>query len=274
MARPSRGARAQGTRAEEWYRRFTPWQVLEHAVLMVSFTGLALTGLAQKYASLRLSRWFIGAAGGIERVRTVHHVLGFVLLGLGVVHLLSVSIRALRYGPRTEMWPRVQDFRDLVHMLRYFMGLEQKPPAFGRYSYKEKFEYWAVVWGTVVMGLTGLMLMYPEVTTRYLPGVAVPAARAAHGGEAVLAVLAILIWHMYNAHLRREVFPMDPVIFTGRLPMWRMEEEHPLELRSFAGAATETPAIERLEPGISVDGEGGSVDGATVAPLEKGRARR
>lgn len=212
------------------YRRFTPWQVLEHAALMVSFTGLALTGLPQTYGQWGPAQRIIGVLGGIDQVRLIHHVLAFVLGGLGVVHVVGVGVRALRYGPRTTMWPSRQDARDLQQMLRFFLKLEERPPAFGRFSYKEKFEYWAVVWGTAIMGLTGLIMMYPEVATRYLPGLAVPAARAAHAGEALLAVLSIAIWHMYNAHLRREVFPIDTVIFTGRLPWHRMEEEHPLEL--------------------------------------------
>lgn len=237
-------ARSERAAVYEYVRRFTLFQVLEHAVLMISFTGLALTGIPQKYAQLAISRWFIGLLGGIERVRVVHHWLAFILLGLGAVHLLELLVRAARYGLRTEMWPHAGDLRDLLHQLRYFVGLEAEPPKYGRYSFKEKFEYWAVVWGTVVMGLTGLILLYPEVATRYLPGVAVPAARAAHGGEAVLAVVAILIWHMYNAHLRADVFPLDPVIFTGLISKERMEEEHPLELQrlhaSHAASARES----------------------------------
>lgn len=222
---------------ETYVRRFSIWQVIQHTVLMVSFTGLALTGLPQKYAQLGVSRWFIGVLGGIEWVRIIHHWLAFVLGALAVVHLVELAIRAVRYGLRSEMWPSINDVRDLMHQLRYFMGLEQSPPQFGRYSFKEKFEYWAVIWGTAVMGLTGLVLFYPETATRFFPGVIVPASRAAHGGEAVLAVLAILIWHMYNAHLRPDVFPMDTVIFTGRISTRRMEEEHPLELRQMQAAA-------------------------------------
>lgn len=235
--RPAAGAgQLERVSAEAYVRRFSRLQVLEHAVLMVSFTGLALTGLPQKYAQLAVSRWFIGAMGGIDRVRAVHHWLALALGALAVVHLVEVAVRAWRYGLRSEIWPSVQDVRDLMRQLRYFMGLEAQPPRYGRYSFKEKFEYWAVVWGTAVMGITGLVLLYPEVATRYSPGVIVPAARAAHGGEAVLAVVAILVWHMYNAHLRAGVFPMDPVIFTGLISRERMAEEHPLELERLEGS--------------------------------------
>lgn len=261
--------------AGEYVRRFTLLQVLEHAVLMVSFTGLALTGIPQKYAQLAVSRWFIGLLGGIERVRAVHHWLGFVLLGLGVVHLLELAVRAARYGLRTEMWPRAGDVRDLLHQLRYFMGLEAEPPKYGRYSFKEKFEYWAVVWGTVVMGLTGLILLYPEVATRFLPGVAVPAARAAHGGEAVLAVVAILIWHMYNAHLRADVFPLDPVIFTGLISKERMEHEHPLELQrleaSSPSSAASDPGPRVTPPDGPASAQPGERSGEAARMAEPGR---
>ena len=226
LPRTGRDAQAASYR---WVRRFTPWQVFEHAVLIVTFTGLAITGLPQKYAQLGISRWAIAVMGGIEAVRTAHHVLGFTLLGLGVVHMAGLIVRGWRYGFSTSMWPGRKDFHDLVATLRHYLDLEDRPPRFGRYSFKEKFEYWALVWGTVVMGLTGLILLYPEVATRFFPGVVVPAARAAHGGEAVLAVVAVLVWHMYNAHLRPEVFPLDPVIFTGRMPYERWAHEHPLE---------------------------------------------
>ncbi len=227
-----------------WVQRFTPWQVFEHGVLIVTFTGLALTGLPQKYAQLGISRWAIGVMGGIEAVRAAHHILGFALLGLGVVHVAGLVVRGWRYGFSSSMWPGRKDFQDLLGTLRHYLDLEARPPRFGRYSFKEKFEYWALVWGTVVMGLTGLILLYPEVATRFFPGVVVPAARAAHGGEAVLAVVAVLVWHMYNAHLRPEVFPLDTVIFTGRMPYERWAHEHPLEaVARVSGRGDSGPSI-------------------------------
>jgi hypothetical protein len=120
----------------------------------------------------------------------------------------------------------MKDLRDAWDTLRYNFGFSSEHPKMAKFNFGEKLEYWAVVWGTAVMVVTGFMLWNPIATTALLPGQIIPAALAAHGGEAVLAVLSILIWHMYNVHIKH----YNPSMFTGKLPRHQMEEEHAEEL--------------------------------------------
>jgi cytochrome b subunit of formate dehydrogenase len=135
------------------------------------------------------------------------------------------------------MLPRIQDVRDLIQDMKYYVGLSDEKPKFGRFSYREKFDYWAVGWGILIMVGGGLILMYPVEAARILPGWAVPFALVAHSDEAVLAVGWILIVHMYFAHLHPLVFPMNKAIFTGKVPMHQYREEHALEYAQIMAAA-------------------------------------
>jgi len=208
------------------YLRFDIGQRLEHGLLMLSFTLLAISGLPQKYPDSNWGSALIAALGGIEATRLLHHAAAVVLIAVSGYHVLMVAYRIfVRQAPLT-MLPGKQDVRDALHMLAYNLGFAQTPPRMGRYTFGEKFEYWAVVWGTVIMMITGFMLWNPIATARFLPGQFIPAAKAAHGGEALLAVLAILTWHVYNVHVKC----FNPSMFTGRLSEREMVEEHPLEL--------------------------------------------
>ena len=132
----------------------------------------------------------------------------------------------------------LQDLKDGLQALLYNLGLAKTPPKMGRYTFEEKFEYWAFVWGYGVMGITGFIMWNPITATRYLPGEFVPAAKAAHGGEAVLAVLAILIWHLYHVRVKR----MNNAMFTGTITEEEMQHDHPRELEEIkAGTADRRP---------------------------------
>ena len=127
----------------------------------------------------------------------------------------------------------------------YYFGLRKHKAYYGRYNYAEKAEYLAVVWGTVIMGITGFMMWNPIATTRYLPGEFIPAAKAAHGGEAVLAVLAIIIWHFYHVHIRH----LNKSMFTGKITEKEMAHEHPAELAQIkAGEGDQRRAARRTAP--------------------------
>jgi hypothetical protein len=137
------------------------------------------------------------------------------------------------------MLPGVKDIKDGFQSIGYNVGLAKSRPKLGRFTFDEKVEYWAMMWGNLVMIITGFMLWNPIKTTNILPGVFIPAAKAAHGGEAVLAILAILIWHIYHVHIKY----FNKSIFTGKLTRHEMEEEHPLELEKLeAGAGTVLPS--------------------------------
>jgi cytochrome b subunit of formate dehydrogenase len=135
------------------------------------------------------------------------------------------------------MMPGWQDILDGFQALGYNLGLAKNPPRMGRYTFGEKVEYWAVIWGTVIMVITGFMLWNPIATTRFLPGQAIPAAKAAHGGEAILAILSIITWHVYHVHIKH----FNRSIFTGRISRHEMEEEHPLELAAIEAGVQDRP---------------------------------
>ncbi|MFN3414162.1 MAG: cytochrome b/b6 domain-containing protein, partial [Thermoanaerobaculum sp.] len=164
--------------------------------------------------------------GGIEGVRVIHRVAAVVLMLEVVYHLGAVGYRLFVQRSRLNMLPTVDDVRAAIGTFLYNLGLRQTRPQQGRYTAEEKLEYWAFVWGTVIMVITGFMMWNPIATTRFLPGEAIPAAKAAHGNEALLAVLAVIIWHVYHVHLRR----FNKSMFTGTLTEEEMLEEHPLEL--------------------------------------------
>ena len=211
---------------ERTYTRFGVVQRVEHLVLIASFTVLAVTGLPQKIQPSGVSDAMIAFLGGIEMTRRIHHEAAVVLVALSLYHLVELAYHVFVAGTPFTMLPGAQDARDLWNSILYSLGKRRRPPAFGRYSYAEKAEYWALVWGTVIMALTGLMLWNPIATTKWVPGDFIPAAKAAHGGEAILAVLSILLWHFYNVHLKH----LNLSMFTGRLREREMAEEHPAEL--------------------------------------------
>ena len=220
------------------YLRFRRPDRAEHIVLLSSFTILAITGLVQKFAEAGLSQAVISALGGIETTRTIHHFAAVVLMLEAIFHLGTVSYKVFVRRTRLDMLPGLIDARRAWSAFLYNLGLRRHPPQEGRYTFAEKAEYFAVVWGTLLMAVTGFMMWNPISTTRWLPGQIIPAAKAAHGFEAILAVLAILIWHMYHVHLRR----FNRSMFTGHLKEDEMIEDHPLELADIKAGLAERPA--------------------------------
>ncbi|MFZ0546110.1 MAG: cytochrome b/b6 domain-containing protein [Candidatus Promineifilaceae bacterium] len=222
------------------YPRFRLAARIEHIILIISFTTLALTGLPQKFAETTLGEDLIGWMGGIEFIRIVHRYAAFILVIGSVYHLFTSAYRFFVKEERMAMMPERKDGLDLLQWIRYNLGLTDEPPKMAKFNFGEKFEYWALVWGTGVMIVTGFMLWNPIATTKILPGQIIPAAMAAHGGEALLAVLAIIIWHMYNVHLKH----FNPSMFTGKMPRHQMEEEHALEMERLDQGGKPWPELE------------------------------
>jgi formate dehydrogenase gamma subunit len=219
------------------YERFPLVRRIEHLTMLLSFTILGLTGLPQKYPDAGVSKFVLNLLGGIEGLRSIHHVAAIVMLLGTIWHILYFGYISYVRGSRLSMLPSLQDARDAWGAFAYNIGLSKKHPQMGRYTFEEKMEYWAFVWGTAVMVVTGFMMWNPISTTKFLPGEFVPAAKAAHGGEAVLAVLAIIIWHMYGVHIKR----FNKSMFTGQMEEEVMLEEHPLELADIKAGIAERP---------------------------------
>jgi cytochrome b subunit of formate dehydrogenase len=178
--------------------------------------------------------------------------------------------KQLFWGPNS-MVPQPKDLRDMVAMFRWFFGRGPRP-RFDRFSYLEKFDYWAVFWGVAVIGGSGLLLWFPELFARWLPGWVFNVAAIVHGDEALLALVFIFTIHFFNGQLRPEKFPLDLVIFTGRATKAYMEEEHPLELERLEREGTlevlvAPPPPRGLYIASALIGTGALLIGLTIAGL-------
>jgi cytochrome b subunit of formate dehydrogenase/cytochrome c5 len=218
-------------------------------VQLGSFTVLAVTGIPQKFAPGWFAEWMIDVMGGIENTRNIHRVFATILMLAVVYHYAKAGYQKWVLRTPKAMIPGRDDLRAGAQMMRYVLGRSDERPAQGRFTFEEKLEYWSLVWGTVLMIITGFMLWNPIATAGIFPGQFIPAAKAAHGGEAILAVLAILVWHMYHVHIRS----FNTSIFTGYMSREEMEHEHALELARIdagtAGPQATPEEIARRRPG-------------------------
>ncbi|HUP62220.1 MAG TPA: cytochrome c3 family protein [Thermoanaerobaculia bacterium] len=217
-----------------WIIRFKKKHRLTHIAIVVSFLALAATGLPLMYSHQPWGKTLARAFGGVGVSTEIHRIFAIVTMGYALYHLgfllhamFIKKERSIFWGPNS-MVPRVRDVVDLKNMLKWFFYLGPRP-RFDRFTYWEKFDYFAVFWGVPVIGLSGLMLWIPELVTRVLPGWALNVAMLVHGDEALLAIGFIFTFHFFHTHLRPEAFPLDPVMFTGRMPLERFQEERPDE---------------------------------------------
>ncbi len=222
------------------YPRFRLGARIEHFILMTSFTILGITGLAQKYAAIAVGEWMINVMGGIEQTRLIHRVAAVILVFGSVYHLLTSAYRFFVKHEWMQMIPDKKDLQDMLDTIRYNLVWIESHPKMLKFNFGEKFEYWAVIWGTLVMAITGFIMWNPIAFSSVFPGQLIPAAKAAHGGEALLAVLAMILWHMYNVHIKH----FNPSMFTGNLPRHQMEEEHALELERLEAGERPWPELE------------------------------
>jgi cytochrome b subunit of formate dehydrogenase len=239
--------------------RFTRLNRILHALMIVSFISLALTGLTLKFSytgwAQILSRFF----GGFESAGYIHRSAAVVMFGVFFTHLADLArmkkregltLRGLLFGPNTMLFTR-QDLRDLVGNIKWFLGRGPRP-RYGRWTYWEKFDYFAVFWGIFVIGLSGLMLWFPTFFTRLIPGVFLNVATIIHSDEALLAVGFIFTVHFFNTHLRPEKFPMDIVVFTGRMPLEEFKRDKPAEYDALVQAGTLEQHLAPAYPAIVV----------------------
>ena len=215
--------------------RFSPWARFEHLAVLVLFVALLVTGLPQKWPELELSRGTIDALGGIYAARYLHRICGIVFSLLLLIHLARVVAGVVSRRMQPTMLITAQDFRDTVGSLRYYLGRADAPPRVGRYDYRQKFEYWGLIFGSLVMVVSGFVLYFPIFWSRLVPAEVIPACKVMHSQEAMLALSIIIVWHMYDTHLNPDVFPFDPSIFTGKISKERLRHEHPLEYEELEG---------------------------------------
>jgi cytochrome b subunit of formate dehydrogenase len=219
-----------GTRS---FLRFNRLERTEHQLLIATFATLAVTGLLQRYSRQFLVAWVINSIfGGVETLRTVHHLSAAIFILETICHLGKIIYIWFVKREQGAMWPRLRDLTDLFAMVKFNANRVKKKPAFDRFSIEEKVEYWALLWGTGVMVLTGLIQWFPTLITEVLPGDVIPISRVVHSWEAVLATLSILTWHIYHTVIKER----NQSIFTGFMTEKEMVDLHPLEYQRIMAA--------------------------------------
>jgi formate dehydrogenase gamma subunit len=204
------------------------WQ---HATLAISFVVLAVTGFALKFPD----SWVARLLGSNEVFRSwTHRIAGVVLLLAGLYHLIYLAVT--RDGRRLfrDFLPVKKDVKDFAQNAGYLTGISKRKPRFARFGYAEKMEYWAVLWGTIIMGTTGLAIWFKLDVTAFLPRWALDVALTIHYYEAILACLAIVVWHFYFVIFDPDVYPLNWSCWKGKISKERQEEEHPLAAESRA----------------------------------------
>jgi thiosulfate reductase cytochrome b subunit len=213
--------------------------------MIVSFMSLALTGMTLKFSYTGWAGIMARVLGGYESAGTIHRFAAFIMIVVFVVHLWDLVRRKRREfgswkkmltGPNT-MLPTRKDLKDFTGSIRWFLGLGPRPQ-YGRWTYWEKFDYFAVFWGIFVIGSTGMTLWFPELFTLFLPGWVLNVATIIHSDEALLATGFIFTVHFFNTHLRPEKFPMDMVIFTGQMDLEEFQEDKPAEYQALVDSGT------------------------------------
>ena len=253
----------------KYFRRFTRTQRIGHVFLMISFLGLAISGMPLLFAGQPWAATLARMLGGFESAGYIHRLCAFVMIVLFVGHVIIVLGGALAQGRLMKvlwgpdsMTPQWQDALDIWNHLKWFVGRGPRPQ-FGRWTYWEKFDYWAVFWGMFIIGGSGLLLWFPVFFARILPGWMFNIATLVHGEEALLAVGFIFTIHFFNGHLRPDKFPMDTVIFTGRISEEEMRHERGPELARMQ-ADGRAAALEAGPPTLESEAFGWVVGGTTV----------
>jgi len=215
--------------------RMTRNQRWQHFILLASFIVLVITGFALKYPN----SWFAEAMGMSERVRSItHRVAGVILMGIGMYHVVYLVLTREGRKLVCDLAPVPKDGFDLLGTMLYYLGLRREKPKFGRFNYAEKAEYWALVWGTGLMAVTGVMMWAKITVGNQLARWWVDAATAVHFYEAILATLAILVWHFYQVFFDPDVYPMNSAWRDGKMSAEHYREEHELDTETLAQAET------------------------------------
>jgi cytochrome b subunit of formate dehydrogenase len=219
---------------KRFFMRFTREQRYMHAVLFTTFLGLAATGLPIRFSESIWARGLAKGVGGFGAILFFHKLFAVVLTIAFLLHLREVFTRGILHREKGVFWgansmvANWKDAKDLFGHLRWFVGLGPKPQ-FDRYAYWEKFDYWAVFWGMIVIGFSGYAMWFAPFFAHFLPGWALNAVLVIHSEEGLLAILFIFSIHFVNTHLRPDSFPMDMVVFTGVESEEEFAHKRPLE---------------------------------------------
>jgi len=261
------------------FRRFPRFYRGLHLTVILSFFGLAITGMVLKFSYMSWAQFLSRLLGGAGAAGWIHRVCAIATFGYMALHLWDVARKfAKRRKTAREFFfgadsilPRFSDVKEFTGTLKWFLGRGPRP-RYGRWTYWEKFDYFAVFWGVVIIGSTGLCLWFPELFTRVLPGWSINVATIIHSDEALLATGFIFTIHFFNTHFRPEKFPMDPVIFTGRMSLRELKHDRPLLYEQLVAsgeleAHLVDPASKPVTTGVRVFGFSALAVGLTLVVL-------
>ena len=215
------------------FQRFSPTWRIAHILFALSLMLLTLTGISLFYPEAPWAKSLINLLGGPKTAGIVHRTNAVIFAGVFFWHLAYLGARIVPnwksfkvFGPNSLI-PGLQDLKDIVAMFKWFLGMAPRPKL-DRWTYWEKFDYWAPFWGVTIIGVSGVMMWVPHITARYLPGWVFNVATIFHGEEAFLAVVFLFTVHFFNNHFRPDKFPLDIVMFTGTVTLEECKREHPL----------------------------------------------
>lgn len=244
---------------EREFVRFTRLQRALHAGMIISFLSLSVTGLSLKFSYTPWAVTLSHLLGGFQTAGYIHRTAALLMFTVFTTHLVDLcrlkrreykSWSALLLGPDTMLFT-AQDVKQFVATMKWFIGAGERP-RYGRWTYWEKFDYFAVFWGVFVIGFTGLTLWFPVFFTRFLPGWFLNVATIIHSDEALLATGFIFTVHFFNTHLRPEKFPMDTTVFTGHVPLAELKRDKPLEYEALVASGQLEAHLEEPQPAIVV----------------------
>jgi cytochrome b subunit of formate dehydrogenase len=223
-------------------------QRIQHAVLLTSFFALVFTGFALTYPDSWLA-WLLGSSESVRRIG--HRIAAIVLLAVGAYHLLYIAFTREGRDVLRGLVPGFKDMRDFIQTMRYYLRLSPDSPRYGRFSYPEKAEYWALIWGMVVMAATGLAAWFQVPVVKLLPRWSIDVALAIHFYEAVLATLAIIVWHFYQVIFDPDVYPLNFSFWDGRMSEEHYRHEHPLHYSELRRAEIQAEDAASCDPPAS-----------------------
>lgn len=229
-------------------RRLTKIEIIQHTLLFVTFFGLALSGFALRYPD---SWWAqaLTSMGFDEEIRRIsHRIMACLLIGTSVFHaFLIIMTRRGRLLLKAMMPRPIEDTKEATGNILFHLGLKKHRPEFGMFDYTHKSEYWALIWGTIIMSITGFVLWFPALATQYFPAWIVRVCETIHFYEAILAVSAILIWHFFFVILRPSVYPMSWIWINGRMPLKEWKHNHPKAEKEMQGSIEMIPPDKKSE---------------------------
>ncbi len=223
-------------------QRFTLNERVQHGLLMASTLILLITGFSLLFHDVWIGRWLLWLEGGIEGRGLIHRGAAVVLMAVIAYHLAYILFTERGHGQFMHMRPGGQDVRDLLQMVRINLGEPVERPAFNRFDYRQKFQYWAFAIAGATMVLSGLVLWFATEAMAVMPKWFFDLLAALHGRESILIFLLLFVWHLYDVHLRPEVFPMDWSWITGRIGLADLQARHPAEYERLRRAGSKNAA--------------------------------